>query len=188
LALVLRVYQAYFNRHGSDVNTLAGDCFMINGPSRGKESPVNWAYSARSDREMVLESTHCWEPISTLLTFTWSGLRGAAGYTESQALLLAIVSARPLRILNSLQTLTICRSIVITLVRSGGLSKQCPQYLTVPPTLKIGLPPFLIIHQSSILRFVRSHLRTSLQALPLLYLHIYMRNLFMKEHVRQAIE
>jgi hypothetical protein len=54
------------------------------------------------------------------------------------------------RVPNSIQIFMTCRSIVITLVRSVGPSKQCRQDLTVPPMLKLGLLPFLIVHVSSI--------------------------------------
>jgi hypothetical protein len=37
-------------------------------------------------------------------------------------------------VLDSLQTFEVCRSVVITSARSGGLSKQCRQDLIVSPT------------------------------------------------------
>jgi hypothetical protein len=58
---------------------------------------------------------------------------------------------RSSRILNSLQIFMICRSIAITLVRSGGPSKQCRQDLIVLSLLKPGLLPFQIFLKSSIL-------------------------------------
>jgi hypothetical protein len=62
---------------------------------------------------------------------------------------LAVMPTGRLRILNSLQTVMICRSIVITLTESGGASKQCQQPLTPPPILKLGLLLFLIVLNSS---------------------------------------
>jgi hypothetical protein len=50
-----------------------------------------------------------------------------------------------LRVLNSLQTVMIGRSIVVTLGRSEGPSKQCRHGVTVPAILKPGLLPVLIV-------------------------------------------
>jgi hypothetical protein len=48
-------------------------------------------------------------------------------------------ASRSSRILNSLQTIMIFRSVVIMLTESGGASKQ---FLTPPPILKLGILPF----------------------------------------------
>jgi hypothetical protein len=64
-------------------------------------------------------------------------------------------TSRSSRILNSPQIFMSCRSVVITLVRSGGPSKQCPQDLTVRPLLRLGLLPFLFLMKSSSLRVNR---------------------------------
>jgi hypothetical protein len=72
------------------------------------------------------------------------------------------------RVLNSLQTFMIRRSVAITFVRSRRPSKQCREDLTVAPLLKPGLLPFLSSRVSFILRLMCSDRSTSLQELPLL--------------------
>jgi hypothetical protein len=77
---------------------------------------------------------------------------------------------RSSRILNSMQTSRVCRSMIITLTESGGASKQCRQPQTPPPILKLGLLPFLIARyllKSSRRVATCSLRRTSLQELPL---------------------
>jgi hypothetical protein len=53
------------------------------------------------------------------------------------------------RILNSIKTGMNSLLQVITLARSGGPSKQCPQDLIVPSFLKLGLLPFLKLDSSN---------------------------------------
>jgi hypothetical protein len=65
------------------------------------------------------------------------------------------------RILNSLQTFMIRRSIVITLVRSRGPSEQCRQDLIVLPLLKLGL-----ITRTRMIRPIYDELPTSYCSVP----------------------
>jgi hypothetical protein len=65
------------------------------------------------------------------------------------------------RILNSLQIFTICRSVVIMLVRSGGSSTQCRQDLIVPSLLYPGLLLLLAVLLFVILLLSCSLVRTS---------------------------
>jgi hypothetical protein len=82
------------------------------------------------------------------ITFAWSCPEGWLA-TPKPTLARGSHANRSSRILNSLQTFRVCRSTLITLVRSGGPSKQCREDLTVLPTLKLGLLPFLIVLLSS---------------------------------------
>jgi hypothetical protein len=86
------------------------------------------SYACRSSACMAM-SYSCGVMI-IIMTFTWSRPRGAAGYTDSHACAWSSTN-RSSRILNSLKTGMICRSIVITWVRSGGASKQCRQDMIV---------------------------------------------------------
>jgi hypothetical protein len=71
------------------------------------------------------------------------------------------------RVLDSPQTVMICRTMVITFLRSAGPSQQCRQDLIVPPLLKPGLLSFL--NQSSRRVATCRHRRTSPQELPRLH-------------------
>jgi hypothetical protein len=64
----------------------------------------------------------------------WSGPRGVGGWILRSPR--RTVANRFSRILNSLQIFMICRSVVITLVRSGGPSEHFRHDLAVPLLLK----------------------------------------------------
>jgi hypothetical protein len=92
-------------------------------------------------------------------TFTWSGPSEVMTAPDNgpDGRLTGWCSRRP----PAMQTVMICRRIVITLARPGGPSKHCRKDLAVPSLLNLGLLPFLIFCGCAILQSSSSLVRTS---------------------------
>jgi hypothetical protein len=116
---------------------------------RDSEKETGWPFSHRASPGFSGQSIGSYRrgvlkvfKIEILKLFSWLGPEGWLA-TPKHTLARGSSANRSSRIHNSLQTVMICRLVVITLAPPEDPSKQCRQDLVMSPKLYPGLLPFL---------------------------------------------